>query len=450
MNLLVCTPVIRSSAIGRMAALVVHALTASGHEVSVVRTEKDGFSGSAAHDFACRPVSWTDRPAVTALAGSADACIYQIGDNEEFHRGCLEWMPRFPGLVSLHDIFLGNLFFGWAEGRRDEAEENLRFWYGAVAAQAFFSAAAAGDFIEQTRCVSPMTEWICAMARGVIIHSGFGADRVLASCPGPVYQVPLPVERPALPAGRPEARPAGDDRFRVLTVGHVNPNKRAESVIRAIGSSETVRARTVYRLVGKVAPARRVHLADLAETSGVMLEISGEVDNANLAGAFAEADVACCMRWPSLEGASGSTIEAMLWGKPAIVSNTGFYSELPGDCVIKIDPEDEVASCCAALERLHGDQGERRRIGEAARAWAEQVFSPANYAENLVGMARETNRLRPVFATLEGISRTLKRWRATEELLSLEETLAPLELLTGSDQPSCSKWREARLSNLST
>ena len=436
MNLLVFAPVIRSSAIGRMAALVARALADSGHDVSVVRTEKEEFCDSAAHDFGCRPVSWTDRPAVTALAGSADACIYQIGDNEEFHRGCLEWMPRFPGIVSLHDIFLGHLFLGWAEGRRGEAEEVARYCYGEPAAEALFRTAPTGDFIEQTHGVSPMTEWICAMARGVIIHSGFGADRVLASCPGPVYQVPLPFERPSLPASRPEARPAGDDRFRVLTVGHVNPNKRAESVIRAIGSSETLRARTVYRLVGKVAPARRSHLADLAKASGVMLEISGEVDDAGLAGALAEADVACCLRWPSLEGASASTIEAMLGGKPTIVANTGFYSELPGDCVIKIDPEYEIASCRAALDRLHGDHGERRRIGEAAQAWAEQVFSPANYAENLVRIARETNRLRPVFATLEGISGTLKRWGARGELLSLEETLAPLELLTGSKQPS--------------
>ena len=432
MKLLVFAPVIRSSAIGRMAALVVRALAASGHEVSVVRTEKECFSGSATHAFACRPVSWTDRSAVTALAGSADACIYQIGDNEEFHRGCLEWMPRFPGIVSLHDIFLGHLFFGWAEGRRDEAEEILRFWYGGAAAEAFFPAAAAGDFIEQTRSVSPMTEWICAMARGVIIHSGFGAERVLASCPGPVYQVPLPVERPSLLADRPEARPAGDGCFRILTVGHVNPNKRAESVIRAIGSSEILRAKTVYRLVGKVSSARRVHLVDLAKASGVMLEISGEVGDVGLADAFAEADVACCLRWPGLEGASSSTIETMLWGKPAIVTNTAFYSELPDDCVIKIDPEDEIASCRAVLERLHGDPGGRRRIGEAARTWAEQVFSPSNYASNLIRIAQEANRLRPVVSVLEEAAANLRRWGASDALLSLGETLDPLRALTGA------------------
>ena len=98
---------------------------------------------------------------------------------------------------------------------RGEAEAVARRLYGEVAAGALFRAASTGDFIEQTHGISPMTEWICAMARGVIIHSGFGVDRVLASCPGPVYQVPLPFECPPLPAGRPEARPAGEDRFRL-------------------------------------------------------------------------------------------------------------------------------------------------------------------------------------------------------------------------------------------
>jgi glycosyltransferase involved in cell wall biosynthesis len=440
MKLLVFTPVIRPSSIGRDAALVVRMLAATGHDVSVVRTEKEEFFASAAHDFACRPISWTDRSAVTALAESADACIYQIGDNEEFHRGCLEWMPRFPGIVSLHDIFLGHLFLGWAEGSRGEAEAVARRLYGKAAAEALFRAASTGYFIEQTHGVSPMTEWICAMARGVIIHSGFGAERVMASCPGPVYQVPLPVD---LPVGRPGGWPAGDGRFRVLTVGHVNPNKRAESVIRAIGSSEILRARTVYRLVGKVAPGRRVHLAELAEASGVMLEISGEVDDADLAAAFAEADVACCMRWPSLEGASSSTIEAMLWGKPAIVTNAAFYSELPDDCVMKIDPHDEIASCRAALERLYGDHAERRRLGEAARAWAGPVFSPANYAENLVLISREANRLRPVMSALEEAAANLRRWGASEALLSLSETLDPLRVLTGAT-PAANGAREAQ------
>lgn len=432
MKFLIFTPVIRSSAIGRMAVLVVRELAASGHEVTVVRTEKEELYAAATHAFAGRPVSWTDRPAVTALAGSADACVYQIGDNEEFHCGSLEWMPRLPGIVSLHDIFLGHLFFGWAKGRREEAEAIARRLYGEAAAGAFLRAAPSGDFIEQTRLASPMTEWICAMARGVIIHSGLGVDRVLASCPGPVYQVPLPFELPDLLPGSPEARPPGDDCFRVLTVGHVNPNKRAESVIRAIGSSEELRRRTVYRLIGIIAPARRAHLAHLAETSGVRLEISGEVDDADLAGAFAGTDAVCCMRWPSLEGASASAIEAMFWGKPAIVTNTGFYSELPDDCVMKVDPEDEVASCRSALELLHGNPEGRHRLGETARAWAEQVFSPASYAENLLRMAREVNRLKPVFGALEEISGTLKRWGATEDLLAIEETLAPLELLAGS------------------
>jgi glycosyltransferase involved in cell wall biosynthesis len=441
MKLLVFTPVVRPSSIGRDAALVVRMLATTGHDVSVVRTEKQEFFADAAHGFGSRPVSWTDRPAVTALAESADACIYQIGDNEEFHRGCLEWMPRFPGIVSLHDIFVGHLFSGWAEGRRGEAEAVARFWYGEAAAEALFRAASTDDFIEQTHAVSPMTEWICAMARGVIIHSGFGAGRVLASCPGPVYQVPLPVE---LPVGRPEARPAGDGRFRVLTVGHVNPNKRAESVIRAIGSSEAMRGVTVYRLVGKIAPARRGHLADLADACGVTLEISGEVDDAGLAAAFAEADAACCMRWPGLEGASSSTIETMLWAKPAIVTNAAFYSELPDDCVIKINPEDEVASCRAALERLHGDHAERRRIGEAARVWAGQVFSPANYADNLIRMARETNRLRPVMSVLEEAAANLRRWGASAALLSCSETLDPLRVLTGAPPDAADGGQEAQ------
>ena len=120
-----------------------------------------------------------------------------------------------------------------------------------------------------------------------------------------------------------------DERFRVLTIGHVNTNKRAEAVIRAIGASSVLRERTVYRLVGAIRPEIADKLARLARETGVNITISGEVDDESMVDAIRQADVVSCLRWPALEAASASTIEALLYGKSTIVTDTGFYSEIP-------------------------------------------------------------------------------------------------------------------------
>src|SRR3712207_9006373 len=43
--------------------------------------------------------------------------------------GGVRWLADFPGLVCLHDFFLGHLFYGWAQTDRPQAEAILQCWY---------------------------------------------------------------------------------------------------------------------------------------------------------------------------------------------------------------------------------------------------------------------------------------------------------------------------------
>jgi glycosyltransferase involved in cell wall biosynthesis len=196
----------------------------------------------------------------------------------------------------------------------------------------------------------------------------------------------------------------------ILTVGHVNANKRVGSVIRAIGSSRLLRDRVVYRLVGSIQSNVVHELSALARKSGVRLRIAGEVDEAELAIAFQSADIVCCLRWPSLEAASASAIEAMLYGKAIIVTDTGFYRELPNDCVTKVDPLDEAVSLREALENLAGDDELRSTLGERSRAWAAETFTAKNYAEQIIAIADEASRIRPVLDAIDHLRRVMVSW----------------------------------------
>ena len=434
MKFLIFTPAIQTSAIGRMTSLVTHALVSQKHEVVVVRTEIIGYLNTETHDFGCNVISWIDTAEVEANIESADVCIHQVGNSYEFHQGNIEWLARSSGIVCLHDFFLGHLFWGWAQYHTEQAQDVLKTYYSKEVAERFFSITGNEEFIELTKDQSPMTEWICSMASGVVTHSNWGCDRVLSSCPGPVRVVPLAYNSPGLSLAGKKKKRSPKAKLKLLTIGHVNPNKRVENCIRAIGGNPTLRKAVSYRLVGAIQPEMKTKILELAQSHGVEIEISGEVDGTTLAHAIIDADVISCLRWPSLEAASASAIEAMLYGKTTIVTNTGFYGELPEQYVLKINVEKEIEELEATLLSLQANPDLIDVKGQQAQDWAKSTFTADNYARQLADMSAACNRTSATLKAASYYAGILHGWGADTSLLQNNETLAPLAIFNDNYQ----------------
>jgi glycosyltransferase involved in cell wall biosynthesis len=407
MNLAIFTPALATSAIGRSTRLVVDALVSQGHQIVIVRAEDVSLLEKPTHEFGVKLIAWNDAPSVETAVNKADMLVYQIGNNYQFHRGCMEWMPVYPGIVCLHDFFLGHLFHDWAHYRRPVAEAVLEQWYGADIAEQYFSIEA--NFIENTQEMAPMTEWISSMALAVVTHSSWAIHRVLSACPGPVHVIALAYDLPKTPAPVPTV-PKPEGTISVLTVGHINRNKRPHSVIKAIGNSPSLRDIVSYRLVGLIEPSVAKELADLAAKLQVSLAIFGEVDASTLNQEIENADVVCCLRWPALEAASASAIESMLYGKATIVMDTGFYRELPDQYVQKISTEDELSDLQAALESLCMDKNSRVTMGHNAALWATKTFNAQKYATSLISICESTARSVPVLEMSQFYSNIISAW----------------------------------------
>jgi len=429
MKLLIFTPAINTSAIGRMTCLVTRALIAQGHEVVVVRTEGDALLSRPSHEFGTRLVSWNDEEQVLHEATQCDIAVYQVGDNYQFHEGCVTWLARLPGVVCLHDFFVGHMFYAWAQEHMDAADSILKHWYEDDVVKRFFKYPDNSAFINGTKDKAPLTEWIASQALGVITHSRWGTPRLIRSCAGPVRVVPLAYDAPGEALATSDYEPNQFGRMKLLTIGHINRNKRVANVIRAIAGSPLLKQNVVYRLVGSIDPETALELSTLANGTRVNLMISGAVDDAELALAVGKADVMSCLRWPSLEAASASAIEAMLYGKATIVTDTGFYSEIPDDCVEKISEEEEVSGIRATLERLYSSPGARAALGERARQWASITYSADNYARQLVDVSIASQKSRPRINANAYFVQVMKQWGASAELLNAKETLASLAVM---------------------
>lgn len=407
MKLVMFTPVSRRSAIARVASLAIHELRAQGHAVTVVAAD-------SAEPLEARPdlgpdiLSWTDDGNVHRACIESDVAVYQIGDHLEFHRGCLRWLQMQRGIVCLHDLFLGDLFVNWCASSGFPPETVVETWYGPDVAATYRARSHAPDFAESTMRDAPMVEWMCSKALAVLTHSSWGIDRVLASTPGPVAIAPLPYQPSFTLDSAGLHAPAR--RWRILTVGHVNANKRVDVVIKAIAARAHLRDRTTYDVVGPIEPSRARELADLALVTGVRLNLVGSVGERALRDSYLRADVVVALRNPALEAASASVVEAMWLGKPIVVSDSGSYAELPSDCVHKVDPDNEIDGTAHALEVLLGQREVANALGQHAAAHARSAHAAAGYAATLIDLARAALPLASPIEAIDSVVRTYASW----------------------------------------
>lgn len=419
------TPVNRHSSIGYIGLAAAEALAARGHEVEVWASEfrYDPETPSHLTSLPVRPVGEVDLE-----HSGIDLAVVNFGDNFLFHAGGLEVLGRVPVVGIFHDFFLYNLFVGWLWGTEQlphAHQANLEATYGREAG-ALSRPAQAGELgLEEIAARIPMTEWVARRCQGAIVHADFYRQRVEAACPGPVDIARLTSHGrivPPLPKRRRE-------RIAALTVGVMNPNKCCDAVIKAIGASDRLRASIDYVLAGPIEDGERARLQGLAAEAGVRLTVLGRVEDAELERQLAAADMILCVRKPVLEGASGSAIEAMRAGRPAIVADAGFYAELPDDLVVKIDAGIRPEELTAAVERLAGNEPLRRRMGAAAADWADKTFTIEGYLDRLEPVLGATAAALPRLRTAGQLGRLLGRMGLGGEDPAAARTLQLIEAL---------------------
>src|SRR3954451_18469053 len=102
---------------------------------------------------------------------------------------------------------------------------------------------------------------------------------------------------------------------------------------------------------------------------------------------MARCDVLVNLLYPTMGETSGSVIRGLSLGKAMIVSDVGWFAELPGDAVLKVPVDEfEVPLLAAALE-LAADQQEA--LGREARRLAEREHALGHVADLYVAALEE-------------------------------------------------------------
>jgi phosphatidylinositol alpha-1,6-mannosyltransferase len=176
------------------------------------------------------------------------------------------------------------------------------------------------------------------------------------------------------------------DRPLVLGLSRLVPRKGFDVVIDAVGSLDVQLA-----IAGSGRDRKR--LERRAEATDGNVTFLGRVPEADLAALYGCADVfaMCCRdRWAGLEaeGFGIVFVEAGACGVPAVAGRSGGAHEavVDGDTGYVVAPRD-VTAVRRAIASLAGDPETARRMGAAARARAEAVFTYDGLVRTLAPLA---------------------------------------------------------------
>jgi glycosyltransferase involved in cell wall biosynthesis len=200
------------------------------------------------------------------------------------------------------------------------------------------------------------------------VHSRYVEAKARAAGYGRAISV---VPHAAFPVPEIRAADVGGDPL-IGAFGNVNASKRVPQLLEAFARLRARRPQARLLLVGAVSPGfdldRRLQRLGL-DDAGIVRE--GWVDEGRLWSLMTACDIHVNLRSPTMGETSGTSIRALSLGKPLVVSDAGWFGELPDDVALKVPVGgDEVDTLAAALELLASRPDAREAMGSAAAALA--------------------------------------------------------------------------------
>ena len=316
---------------------------------------------------------------------AADVALYHVGNDPESHGWIVDALRRRPGVVVLHDFVLHHLVAGLTIGRKDgpgylAAMERDAGVPGRLLAHGVLDGRVPPPW--ETRPEEfPLAGEVLTTATGLIVHSRYVEEQAReAGYHGPIWRIPHPAWR------MPDVGPADvDGRPLFGCFGHINASKRIPQLLEAFAAVRHRHPNAKLLLVGSASPR-----FDASRLVGDGVERIDYVDEQRLWSLMAACDACVSLRAPTMGETSGSAIRALSLGRPLVVSDLGWFAELPDAVALKVPvDDDEVASLAAALELLASSEPTQLAMSEAALEYVRTEHDLSKVAEEYVAALEE-------------------------------------------------------------
>ncbi|MBU4612101.1 glycosyltransferase [Achromobacter sp. GG226] len=318
-------------------------------------------------------------------AGEFDRILYHLG-NSPFHSHMLGLLREHPGVVVLHDFYLGHVF-GHAQhtGRLPMALwRALLRSHGPAALQLYRAQGEAAAL-----AAYPCNLEIFAQADGVIVHSRHAESLARRwagpTPPCPVHVVPLSHASPQAQADRLAARARlglDADAFVACSFGYAGQAKMSRELVEAWIATGLTGAHLAlvggHQFEGEYSRALEARIREVP--SGTDIRMTGYAPMSVYRDYLAAADVAIQLRTQSRGETSRAILDAMAHGVAVLANAHGAAAELPAETAMLLPDMPSVAEITHALRTLAAEPARRQAMAEAAGRHVRTQHDPAEVA----------------------------------------------------------------------
>lgn len=313
-----------------------------------------------------------------------DLALYHMG-NSDHHTAIYRTALRYPGVVVLHDLYIHHFVAHTTAGQGDGA---------AYARELGYALGDAGypllQDIRTGRRPTPLSEValhdrLLDTNLATIVHSRYAQAHIAAARPEARTVVIPQLIASGAGTSRRDQLSLPDGAVLFGSVGQVTAARQLPLVLRALRRLRDDGLDARFLVAGEVLP--EVGLDDAIQALGLAPYViqTGYVSTiGDFIDWIATPDVVVNLRQPTLGETSASALRAMAAGCPVVVSDHGWYAELPEEAVVKVPAEAGEDALLAVMRALAGDPAWRAALGQAAAAHISTVARPDAVAQAYV------------------------------------------------------------------
>jgi glycosyltransferase involved in cell wall biosynthesis len=272
------------------------------------------------------------------LEKNYDIPVYQMGNNP-MHKFVYDTLIQYPGVVVLHDIFLHGFLWNMslAQGDANKYIDTFKYCYGKKGEKIAQTAVSTGVFPEFQY---PLIKKIIDKSLGVISHSNYGINLIMKENRESIakkidqpYTIPDPTRKVDPQQIKSEL---GLTKFSpvISSFGFIFSHKRYNIILKSFNRFLAFYPNAILILVGEDRMNLRQMISDLGLAKSVL--ISEYIPHDKVQKYLDISDFCINLRYPTAGETSRSVLQIMASKKPVIVTDVGWFSELPDDACFKV------------------------------------------------------------------------------------------------------------------
>ena len=317
---------------------------------------------------------------------SFDYIVYNFGNNPECHSFMYDMIQENPGYIILHDFVLYYLTVGYYADKdmlfqkiyELEGVDGIR-----KVKESLFNNHEKNLFAHKTLSASlPLNREILNLSKGVIIHSKYTETLVHKENPE-INTLVIPLVRTYEERIKKGFKidydvykalniPAGA--YIIGSAGMIAPTKQNRLVCEAVKMYNQSHSDKIYYLMVGDGNYVDQYLDEYIKKTGFL-------DNDDFYQATVSCDAIMNLRYPYHGESSATLIQCMEMGKPCVVTDIGWFGELPEDCVIHTRQELTAEELLHIIEDLKA--GKYDAYSEAAKQYVKEHCDAGNIAKQI-------------------------------------------------------------------